>query len=275
MPDLEPHEQLKSARIALGLDHAVVARRTGIREPLIDAMETGRWERLPHGLYARAAVRSYAGFLGLDADAIVRACEASLPGLEDPIAGLARVRGLKSHAPRAVSTAGRMPAAPTDAALKCRAAEPDAGPRTSSGVATSGRSSADGPSWDARQASRAVLSLAIDSAVIAAPLLLAIFAAAAMNRIPPSALRYGASSFGAFGAIIAALYFFCFAGVGGCTVGERVTGAPHDVSPGLDVTLHGVRIRTAAAAFRGERRCCQWPSGRSSRSSSRRCFGIR
>jgi hypothetical protein len=214
---------MKQARLAMGLDHDAVVRRTGIRLPLLVAMEAGRWDRLPHGLYARAALRNYASFLGLEADAILHACEASLPALEDPIAGLARVRGLKPQTPR-----------------------PE--PPTTRLVDTPGVDEVKPAPIDGRQVWRTTAALGIDSALIAAPLLVAVGAAAMMNRVPPSALEHGAGAFGAFGALMASLYFLCFAGVAGSTIGERVIGTAAG-SPTTH-TLGAVRDRALAAAFR-------------------------
>jgi hypothetical protein len=226
----EAHELLKRARLARGLDHATVARRTGVRESLLVAMEAGLWERMPHGLYARATVRTYASFLGLDADAIVRSCEASLPGIEDPIAGLARVRGLKPQKPDAPPA---RPVEPQNATSLL--VEPPA---------------ADDARWpDRRRVWMTGAALAIDGVLIAAPLLLAVTAAAVLNRVPPSAMEHGAGAFGAFGALMAVLYFLCFAGVAGSTIGERVTGTASHRSTTAH-TLRAVGDRAFVAAFR-------------------------
>lgn len=229
MSEREAHELMKQARLARGLDHATVARHTGVREALLVAIEAGLWERMPHGLYARSAVRTYASFLGLDADAILRACEAVLPGIEDPIAGLARVRGLKaSKAETPVK-----PVEPQPATTRLIAAEPVERSR-----------------WpDQRRVWMTAAALGIDGALIAAPLLLAVMAAAVLNRVPPSAMDHGAGAFGAFGALMAALYFLCFAGVAGSTIGERVTGTAHHESMAAH-TLRAVGDRALAAAFR-------------------------
>ncbi|HWK11262.1 MAG TPA: helix-turn-helix transcriptional regulator [Vicinamibacterales bacterium] len=230
MSEREAHELLKQARVERRLDHATIARRTGVREALLVAMEAGLWDRLPHGLYARAAVRSYASFLGLDPDAILRSCEASLPAPEDPIAGLARVRGLKPQ----------------------KAELPGAKPREIEARTTPLLEHVSGPSarWpDRRRLSMMAAALAIDSALIAAPLLLAVGAAAVLNRVPPSAMEHGAGAFGAFGALMALLYFLCFAGVAGSTIGERVTGTGQHAVPSTH-TLAAVRDRALAAAFR-------------------------
>ncbi len=230
MSEREAHELLKQARLARGTDHAAISRRTGVRESLLIAMEAGRWDQLPHGLYARSAVRHYAAFLGLDATAILRACEASLPALEDPIAGLARVRGLKPQKPET----------------------PPGRPREIDPATTRLMAPAmvDDLVWpDRRRLSMMATALAIDSALIAAPLLLAVAAAAVLNRVPPSAMEHGAGAFGAFGALMALVYFLCFAGVAGSTIGERVTGTAGRNSMTAH-TLGAVRDRALAAAFR-------------------------
>jgi Helix-turn-helix domain len=226
----EAHELLKQARLKRGLDRATVARRTGVREPLLVAMEAGLWERMPHGLYARSAVRTYASFLGLDAEAIVKSCEASLPGIEDPIAGLARVRGLKPQKPESP------PVRP-----------PEAQPSTTQLVDAP---SAE-PAWwpDRRRAGMIAAALTIDGALIAAPLLVTVTAAAILNRVPPSAMDHGAAAFGAFGALMAVLYFLCFAGVAGSTIGERLTGTASQAGTTAH-TLRAVGDRALAAGFR-------------------------
>jgi hypothetical protein len=85
--------------------------------------------------------------------------------------------------------------------------------------------------------------------LIAAPLLLAVTAAAVLNRVPPSAMEHGAGAFGAFGALMAVLYFLCFAGVAGSTIGERVTRTASHRSTTAH-TLRAVGDRAFLAAFR-------------------------
>jgi hypothetical protein len=229
----EAHELLKQARIALGLDHATVAQRTGVKEPLLISIDAGRWDQLPHGLYARAAVRHYAEFLRLDAESILRSVEASLPSIEDPIAGLARVRGLKPQ---------------KSEPLEIRPAAPE--PATTRLVE---RHRIDEIRWpDSRRLWMIVAALVIDGTLIAAPLLVAVAAAAIMNRVPPSAMEHGAGAFGVFGALMALVYFLCFAGIAGSTIGERLTGIAEHTST-TRLTLDTVRDRALAAAFRDVR----------------------
>jgi hypothetical protein len=102
---------------------------------------------------------------------------------------------------------------------------------------------------DRHRMSLMAAAVAIDSALIAAPLLLAVAAAAIVNRVPPSAMDHGAGAFGAFGALMALVYFLCFAGVAGSTIGERVTGMAGRNCMAAH-TLAAVRDRAFAAAFR-------------------------
>lgn len=64
-------EELAAARQAKGLTLEAVSDATRIRPDYIEAIEQMDPRRLPHGPYAAGFVRSYATFLGLDADAAV------------------------------------------------------------------------------------------------------------------------------------------------------------------------------------------------------------
>ncbi|MBW8270396.1 helix-turn-helix domain-containing protein [Caldovatus aquaticus] len=65
-------EELRAARLALGLSLEEVAERLRIRRPHLLALEEGRWHDLPGGAYALGFLRSYAQGLGLDGEAMVR-----------------------------------------------------------------------------------------------------------------------------------------------------------------------------------------------------------
>jgi transcriptional regulator with XRE-family HTH domain len=60
-------ENLRQARERQGLELADVEDATRIGSPYLAALEQERFERLPAPAYARAFLRGYAGFLGLDA----------------------------------------------------------------------------------------------------------------------------------------------------------------------------------------------------------------
>ena len=63
---------LRAARERLGLSLEEVARDLRIRLPHLKALEEGRVSELPGNAFAWAFVRSYAGSLGLDVEAMVR-----------------------------------------------------------------------------------------------------------------------------------------------------------------------------------------------------------
>lgn len=65
-------EELRDARVALGLSLADVAAHLRIRQPYLLALEEGRVGDLPAAAYAVGFVRAYARALGLDDDDMVR-----------------------------------------------------------------------------------------------------------------------------------------------------------------------------------------------------------
>jgi hypothetical protein len=56
---------LKSSREMGSLDHKTVADGLLVKKSTVHAIETGRWQDLPHSLYVKGYVRSYARFLGV------------------------------------------------------------------------------------------------------------------------------------------------------------------------------------------------------------------
>src|SRR3954463_3515224 len=93
--DVSVHERLRRARLLRGEDVPALARRIGVREKLLVAIDEGRFGDLPTGIYARTAVRLYAKGVALDVDEVMAACEALLPVQEDAVFARARLRGLK------------------------------------------------------------------------------------------------------------------------------------------------------------------------------------
>jgi cytoskeletal protein RodZ len=59
-------DKLQQARLQRGLKIEEVARRLAIRQEYLIALEEGRPENLPSGLYSKNFLKKYAGFLGLD-----------------------------------------------------------------------------------------------------------------------------------------------------------------------------------------------------------------
>lgn len=65
--------ELREARLEAGYDLPDVANALRIQRAYLEALEEGRFDDLPGTTYAVGFLRSYAGFLGLDADKIVGA----------------------------------------------------------------------------------------------------------------------------------------------------------------------------------------------------------
>jgi cytoskeleton protein RodZ len=68
---LQIGEVLRSTRSRLGKDIYVVERETKIRTKYLQALENEEWDVLPGPTYVKGFLRTYAVYLGLDADALV------------------------------------------------------------------------------------------------------------------------------------------------------------------------------------------------------------
>ena len=76
-------QDLRTARLRRGDDLATVSRALKIRKEHLDAVEEDRIESLPGKTYAIGFVRSYAGYLGLDATAMVERFKEEISGRHD------------------------------------------------------------------------------------------------------------------------------------------------------------------------------------------------
>lgn len=222
-----PHEHLTCARMQRGEDVAALAARTGLRVHHIRAIEEGRFDDLPSGIYARAAIRSFASAYGLDAEAVLASCEALLPRVEDPIGGLARVRGVTSVHHNADAVPRRM---------------------------TTG---------DVRL--RPFAAATLDGAVTGVLLLITSIGAALLARVSVGSLNSSAMSLFLVGVILGAAYYLWLGGLTGTTFGEYAVGpAPLRRDP-RPLTLHAIARRTLAAAtadVRAVHRCGVWAGRR-------------
>lgn len=227
--------QLRQARLAAGEELPALARRTGVRVENLRAIEDGRFADLPPGIYGRAAIKSFAGAFGFDGAAMLAACEPLLTPLDEPIAALARARGLRV---RAIET------------------PPAADERIPHDV-----DAAPFEGW------RPLAAAAIDACVIGAMLVLVVAAAMTLLIVPVSALRDAGGAFALMGVLLAAAYYLCFGGVGGATVGERSVSADGRGRAGSIVTLRSVALRTVGAATE-DARCIQRWGERLGRSTS-------
>ena len=76
-------QDLRAARIRRGDDLAAVSRALKIRKDHLDAVEGDRLEDLPGKTYAIGFVRSYARYLGLDANELTERFKAEISGRHD------------------------------------------------------------------------------------------------------------------------------------------------------------------------------------------------
>src|SRR5712691_11859144 len=82
-PMFELGSGLRDARLRRGLELDAVEEATRISRRYLRAIEEERFELLPGDAYARAFLRSYADFLGLDAKPFVDEYNARLAGRTD------------------------------------------------------------------------------------------------------------------------------------------------------------------------------------------------
>jgi cytoskeleton protein RodZ len=69
---------LQASRLRLGHDLRFVAETLHIRFVYLEAIEAGRYEELPGAVYVIGFIRSYADFLGLDSEEVVRRSKAEV-----------------------------------------------------------------------------------------------------------------------------------------------------------------------------------------------------
>ena len=229
-------EQLRQARLTAREDLAALARRTGVRQENLRAIEEGRFADLPPGIYGRAAVRSFAAAYGFDGAAVLAECEPLMTPMNEPIAALARARGLRGR--------------------------PDGGPRGHDRE-SSDELTNDSPLLDWRPLAAA----AVDAAGVGALLVALVVAALTMLIAPVSALRDAGGAFAIMGLLIAGGYFLCFGGVRGTTVGDRVLAVEPRRPLETPVTLRLVAERALLAAA-ADARCILRCGGRLGRSTA-------
>jgi transcriptional regulator with XRE-family HTH domain len=83
---------LREAREARGLAPQDVVRATGLTPRVVAAIEDGRFDELPAGLYARSFVRAYAAAVGLDPPEVLRDFGPLLPDAPLDLLALAELR---------------------------------------------------------------------------------------------------------------------------------------------------------------------------------------
>ena len=183
------HERLRLARERKGMSLATIGRQFGVREQNLLLIEQDKLEELPTGLYGRAAVRAYASAVGLPADEALAEVIERLRTPEDPLDGLARVRGLARQPERTFKEILHVPT----------------------------------PEVSLSSSTRAHVANAVDGLVLLALdfLLLELTAAVAGVRAS-DVLRVAAPSMLGLFALIAVLYFVLLGGLAQATVGSKV-----------------------------------------------------
>ncbi len=199
---IDLHQRLRQARERRGLSLTAIARARGVREEHLALIERNQFEELPTGLYGRNAVRAYAGAVGVPPDEALGEVAHRLREPEDPMDGLARVRGIERPRPRRV-----LNVAPSVA----RPGRPQAGAVEHVQLPLS---------WRAPAAAiiDSGLLLAIDAA------LLALTAAVAGVR-PADILHLALPSMLVVFALIAATYYVLLGGIRRATIGAQIVRA--------------------------------------------------
>lgn len=82
---IEIGSSLRDARLRRGLELRDVERETKIRRQQLEAPESERFEIFPAPAYARAFLREYAEFLGLDGQVYIDELDARFPAEEAPL----------------------------------------------------------------------------------------------------------------------------------------------------------------------------------------------
>ncbi len=219
--------RLSEVRAARGEDLPALAKRIGVREDHLRAIEQGRLADLPPGIYGRAAVRSFAHWCGFDPAEVLAECEPLLTPVEEPISALGRLRG------------GRPPKA-----MPLRAPANPAGPESEPKAPLTGCVS---PGW------RLLAAAALDAWVGGALLVVVVVCAIAAMMVPLSAIDESGGAFGVMGVLLGAAYFVWFGGLRGATVGEQVLRVEPGPPERATLTLPAIGARALLAATRDAR----------------------
>jgi hypothetical protein len=201
----------------------------------LDDLDRGAFSELPSGLYGRSAIRAYATAVGLQPDQVLSEVAELLPVAEDPLDGLARVRGLP-----------RRPASPL------RTSEPAGALETAPPHDRTQRSETvrHGNLAEPRSEApwRPLAATGIDLGLLGViDLALLLLTALACGTSVAVAARAAAPAMAILFVLIAALYFVLLGGVRNATVGARLAGVaePDRMKGKLD----------AHAVFARARRC--------------------
>ena len=232
------HERLRRLREQKGWSLDDLERRTGVRARILGLIDRGAFSELPTGLYGRSAIRAYANAVGLQPEQVLNEVAELLPIAEDPLDGLARVRGLP-----------RRPSAAPRTAESFGAAEPRA-ESAGTELAAAGGSQA----WW-----RPLAATAVDLGLLAViDLTLLLLTALACGTSVAVAARAAAPAMAILVVLIAVLYFVLLGGVRNATVGARVAGVEEPDCPSGALDAHTVFVRACRCAARESSVLVDW-----------------
>ena len=117
---LEIGNSLRTARVRGGLELAQVGADTHIRTRYLKALEDERFDLIPGSAYARGFLRTYANYLGLDADLFVDEYNGRFAPPEEPPIELTPVRRVGRRTLRMPATVGAVLAVALAAVLGWR-----------------------------------------------------------------------------------------------------------------------------------------------------------
>lgn len=198
-------QQLGRIREQRGLTLTALQDKIGVRLQVLAAIERGAFGELPTGLYGRHAVRAYANAIGLNADELLEEVTPLLREAEDPLDGLARVRGFERKSPKVKPRVEeRIQRRPVDEVrLKT--------------VTTN----------EARTAAAS----AIDGAMLAVFTIILFQVTALLSHVPlAEAAVHMSPAVGTIVAMIATLYFGVLGGVRQATFGQTIAQVRPDIS---------------------------------------------
>jgi transcriptional regulator with XRE-family HTH domain len=226
------YERLRRRREQKGWGIEDVVRRTGVRSRLLELIDRGQFAELPAGLYGRSAVRAYAEAVGLPADEVLEEVAPLMRVVEDPLDGLARVRGLKRSPARPASEPSTTPVVACDPA----GAE-------SSGVR-----------W------HQLAAAGIDAALLAGIDVTLVWLTAVACGTPIELIpRIALAPIGLLCALFAGLYFLLLGGVRNATVGARLAGIAEAETRSGALDVHTVFARAWRSAVRETKGVVDWP----------------
>jgi transcriptional regulator with XRE-family HTH domain len=224
MSDGTVSQRLSQARALRGQELPALAKRIGIREEYLRAIEEGRLADLPPGIYGRFAIRAFARDCGFDPAEILAACEPLLTPVEEPIAALGRLRGVRQS-----NRTTPMPAAGTNAL-----AIPSVSATSSAGHGF--------PDW------RLLAAAALDGCLVITLLLLLMVCTVTATTVRVGALDGSAPAFALMGVLLGIAYFGCFGGVGGRTAGEWLLRVEPERTERGSLTLRAIVARALRSA---------------------------